>query len=135
MGRFDDWAPAVETRHEIERVDMRGAATGPKGYKINPIKTSRKRKLGEEPEVEQVAAAAMDTDGGGASAAAAEPPAAAAAAKRRRVEGEPLRSVRELCLLALQGPAAVYGCLCPPRPGACAQPSPRAPHPRPPALQ
>ncbi|GBF87834.1 hypothetical protein Rsub_00546 [Raphidocelis subcapitata] len=91
MGRFDNWEPAQETR-EYETVDLRHAALGPKGYKVNPIKSSRKRKMGEQPEDQPQA---MDRDDGGAeaaaaAAAAAEPPPAA---KRQRVEGEPYRTV------------------------------------------
>ncbi|KAI8474028.1 MAG: hypothetical protein J3K34DRAFT_518528 [Monoraphidium minutum] len=93
MGRFDDWEPAQEVRELGEPVDLRGAALGPKGYKINPIKSSRKRKLGDDIEAGGGGGygggpEAMDADGGGEAAAAAQ------GAKRQRVgEGEPYRVV------------------------------------------
>jgi hypothetical protein len=92
MGRFDNWEPAQESKELGDPVDLRGAALGPKGYKVNPIKTSRKRKI-EEPqddvmeEQQQQQPEAMDADGGAGAAAAP-------GAKRQRVEGEPYRTVR-----------------------------------------
>ncbi|KIZ01821.1 hypothetical protein MNEG_6141 [Monoraphidium neglectum] len=91
MGRFDNWEPAQESKELGDPVDLRGAALGPKGYKVNPIKTSRKRKI-EEPqddvmeEQQQQQPEAMDADGGAGAAAAP-------GAKRQRVEGEPYRTV------------------------------------------
>lgn len=88
MGRFDNWEPIQESR-ELDPIDLRNAALGPKGYKVNPIKSSRKRKLDEEPEEEQQQQPeSMEHDG--AEAAAVEPPPAA---KRQRIEGEPYRTV------------------------------------------
>ena len=87
-GRFDNWAPAQESR-EQEPLDLRFTALGPKGYKVNPIKTSRKRKIGDYAGEEAQRVEAMDTDA--AAAAALQPPPAA---KRQRVEGEPYRTVR-----------------------------------------
>jgi hypothetical protein len=88
MGRFDNWEPSQEKQQE-NPVDLRAAALGPKGFKINPLKTSRKRKIGDE-EAEAAAAlpCTMDHDSGDA---ALEPPPGA---KRQRVEGEPYRTVR-----------------------------------------
>lgn len=94
MGRFDDWEPAQESRDKLI-VDLRAAALGPKGYKINPLKTSRKRRIEDEEEEQQQEERereqrqrpqAMDEDAGGGQAPAA---------KRRRVvaEGEPWRTV------------------------------------------
>jgi len=73
----------------MEPIDLRAAALGPKGYKINPIKSSRKRRLGDDIAAGTAAAEAqaelMEHDG----AAAEQPPAP----KRQRVEGEPWRTV------------------------------------------
>lgn len=93
MGRFDNWEPKQEAKDKLT-VDLRSAALGPKGFKVNPIKTSRKRRLDDDGEAEEQQQQqqsrqpeAMDTDG----QASAD---AAPSAKRRRVaEGEPYRTV------------------------------------------
>lgn len=98
MGRFSDWEPARESKEMGDPVDMRGAALGPKGYKINPIKSSRKRKLDEQPLVDAMDEGeeqqqrrtrqqpeAMDADNGAAEEARGT--------KRQRVEGKPYRTV------------------------------------------
>lgn len=88
MGRFDDWEPVQEVQGR-DPVDLRGAARGPKGYKVNPIKTSRKRKLEDQQDsVLEGQPEAMDADGSGAAVVEAE-----IAPKRQRVEGEPYRTV------------------------------------------
>lgn len=87
MGRFDNWEPSQESKEMGDPVDLRHAALGPKGYKVNPIKSSRKRKLGDVVEEVQEPVS-MDHDGD--QTAAAEP---SQAPKRQRVEGEPYRTV------------------------------------------
>lgn len=95
MGRFDNWEPLQEAAGKAP-LDLRAAALGPKGYKINPIKSSRKRRLGDAEEEAALSEVqqpvAMDADGG----------ELAPAAKRRRVgEGEPYRTVRSWALVVM----------------------------------
>ena len=75
-----EWEPTQVVMKEP--VDLRFAALGPRGYKINPVK-SRKR---VREEVEDAGPVAMDHD----------EPMASELPKRQRVEGEAYRRVSTL---------------------------------------